>query len=110
VRGSSQADPGRALAYVNGGGAALFSRRDLGYRQFADLCSEISLELNADDAVLDGEIVKLNERRWRSGRRSRTRNTARRATVTSSSKGLTAQDQGRAVAKNPAVFVPRALC
>jgi ATP-dependent DNA ligase len=31
------------------------------YRQFGDLSSEISLELNADDAVLDGEIVKLGE-------------------------------------------------
>jgi ATP-dependent DNA ligase len=51
----------RALAYMNGGGAELFSRRDLRYRQFADLCSEISLVLNADDAVLDGEIVKLDE-------------------------------------------------
>jgi bifunctional non-homologous end joining protein LigD len=51
-----------ALAYVNGGGAELFSRRnDLCYGQFADLCSEISLDLNADDAVLDGEIVKLDE-------------------------------------------------
>jgi bifunctional non-homologous end joining protein LigD len=46
---------------MNGGGAELFSRRDLHYRQFADLCSEISLVLNADDAVLDGEIVKLDE-------------------------------------------------
>lgn len=51
----------RALAYVNGGGAELFSRRQLRYRQFADLCSEVSLDLNADDAVLDGEIVKLDE-------------------------------------------------
>ena len=51
----------RTLAYVNGGGAELFSRRNLRYRQFADLSSEISLELNADDAVLDGEIVKLGE-------------------------------------------------
>jgi ATP-dependent DNA ligase len=46
---------------VNGGGAELFSRRELRYRKFADLCSEISLDLNADDAVLDGEIVKLDE-------------------------------------------------
>jgi bifunctional non-homologous end joining protein LigD len=51
----------RGLAYVNGGGAELFSRRQLRYRQFADLCSEISLDLNADDAVLDGEIVKVDE-------------------------------------------------
>src|SRR5262249_11823509 len=32
----------------------------LEYRRFDDLRSEISLELNADDAVLDGEIVKLD--------------------------------------------------
>jgi bifunctional non-homologous end joining protein LigD len=51
----------RRLAHVNGGGTELFSRRNLRYRQFADLSSEISLELNADDAVLDGEIVKLGE-------------------------------------------------
>lgn len=49
------------LIALNGGGAELFSRRDLRYRQFADLCSELSLDLNADDAVLDGEIVKLDE-------------------------------------------------
>jgi hypothetical protein len=36
-------------------------RRQLRYGQFGDLCSEISLVLNADDAVLDGEIVKLDE-------------------------------------------------
>jgi ATP-dependent DNA ligase len=42
------------------------AREELGaarYRQFADLCSEVSLNLNADDAVLDGEIVKLDESR-----------------------------------------------
>jgi bifunctional non-homologous end joining protein LigD len=50
----------RALAYVDGGGTKLVSRRGLGYRQFADLPSELSLEVNADDAVLDGEIVKLD--------------------------------------------------
>jgi hypothetical protein len=40
------------------------AREELGaarYRQFADLCSEVSLNLNADDAVLDGEIVKLDD-------------------------------------------------
>jgi bifunctional non-homologous end joining protein LigD len=31
------------------------------YRHPADLASAIALELNADDAVLDGEIVKLDE-------------------------------------------------
>jgi bifunctional non-homologous end joining protein LigD len=41
----------RALAYVDGGGTKLVSRRGLGYRQFTDLASELSLEVNADDAV-----------------------------------------------------------
>jgi bifunctional non-homologous end joining protein LigD len=50
----------RALAYVNGGGAKLVSRRNLVYRRFDDLASQLSLEVNADDAVLDGEIVKLD--------------------------------------------------
>jgi len=51
----------RALAYVDGGGAKLVSRRNLEYRRFEDLASQLSLEVNADDAVLDGEIVKLDE-------------------------------------------------
>jgi bifunctional non-homologous end joining protein LigD len=50
----------RAIAFANGGGTKLVSRRGLEYRRFEDLRSEISLELNADDAVLDGEIVKLD--------------------------------------------------
>ena len=50
----------RALAYVNGGVTQLVSRRGLGYPQFPDLAAELSLELNADEAVLDGEIVKLD--------------------------------------------------
>src|SRR6516165_1019995 len=55
-----QYDGFRALAYVNGGGTQLVSRRGLGYPQFPDLASELSLELNATEAVLDGEIVKLD--------------------------------------------------
>jgi bifunctional non-homologous end joining protein LigD len=51
----------RALAYVDGGGARLVSRRNVVYRRFADLASYLSLEVNADNAVLDGEIVKLDE-------------------------------------------------
>jgi bifunctional non-homologous end joining protein LigD len=51
----------RALAFVKGAGTKLVSRRGLEYRRFEDLCSEILLELNADDAVLDGEIVKLDQ-------------------------------------------------
>jgi bifunctional non-homologous end joining protein LigD len=50
----------RALAF-NGGGTKFMSRRGLEYRRFDDLRAEISLELNADDAVLDREIVKLDE-------------------------------------------------
>jgi len=30
------------------------------YRRFDDLASHLSLEVNAYDAVLDGEIVKLD--------------------------------------------------
>ena len=55
-----QYDGFRALAYVNGGGTQLVSRRGLGYPQFPYLASELSLELNATEAVLDGEIVKLD--------------------------------------------------
>ena len=52
---------GNALS-VKGGGTKLVSRRGLAYRHpFTDLGSAIALELNADDAVLDGEIVKLDE-------------------------------------------------
>src|SRR5262245_9147152 len=50
----------RALAFVSGGGTKLVSRRGLEYRRFEDLRSELPLEVNADDAVLDGEIVKLD--------------------------------------------------
>jgi ATP-dependent DNA ligase len=46
---------------VSGGGTKLVSRRNLVYRRFDDLASQLSLELNADDAVVDGEIVKLDE-------------------------------------------------
>jgi bifunctional non-homologous end joining protein LigD len=49
------------LAYVNGGEPNSYSRRNLVYRRFDDLASNLSLELNADDAVVDGEIVKLDE-------------------------------------------------
>jgi bifunctional non-homologous end joining protein LigD len=49
------------LAYVNGGEPNSYSRRNLVYRRFDDLASNLSLEVNADDAVLDGEIVKLDE-------------------------------------------------
>jgi bifunctional non-homologous end joining protein LigD len=37
----------RALAYVNGGGTKLVSRRNLVYKRFDDLASNLSLEVNA---------------------------------------------------------------
>ena len=51
----------RALAFVDGGGAKLVSRRNLAHPSFEDLASQLSLEVIADDAVLDGEIVKLDK-------------------------------------------------
>jgi bifunctional non-homologous end joining protein LigD len=50
----------RALAYVDGGGAKLVSRNGSAFRSFPDLAAELALEVNADDAILDGEIVKLD--------------------------------------------------
>jgi len=50
----------RALAFIDGGGTNLVPRRGLEYRRFDDLRGEITLEANADDGVLDGEIVKLD--------------------------------------------------
>lgn len=51
----------RALAYVDGGGAKLVSRKNVPYRRFDELASHLSLEMNADDVVLDGEPVKLHQ-------------------------------------------------
>ena len=51
----------RALAYVGREGAKLVSRRNVEYRAFEDLASQLSLKLSADDAVLDGEMVKLDK-------------------------------------------------
>jgi hypothetical protein len=41
----------RALAFVNGGGTRLVSRRGLEYCRFDDLRSEISLDLNGREHV-----------------------------------------------------------
>jgi ATP-dependent DNA ligase len=52
----------RSLAFVIGGGTKLVSRRGLTNRhRFTGLGSAVTLEPNADDAVLDGEIVKLDD-------------------------------------------------
>lgn len=52
----------RALARVDGGATELVSRRDLTYRQFDVLAAAIAAEVKAGAAVLDGEIVKLDDR------------------------------------------------
>jgi hypothetical protein len=44
------------------GARSSFSRRNLVYRRFDDLASQLSLGVNADDGVLAGEIVlKLDD-------------------------------------------------
>jgi bifunctional non-homologous end joining protein LigD len=50
----------RTLAHVTGAGSKLVSRNGNAFRSFPDLASELALEVNADDAILDGEIVKLD--------------------------------------------------
>jgi bifunctional non-homologous end joining protein LigD len=50
----------RTLAHVTGGGSKLVSRSGNAFRGFPDLAAELALEVNADDAILDGEIVKLD--------------------------------------------------
>ena len=56
-------DGWRSLAYISGGRTTLISRNGNSFRRtFPVLASFISFQVNADDAVLDGEIVKLAER------------------------------------------------
>jgi bifunctional non-homologous end joining protein LigD len=52
----------RALAHVFGRKPQLVSRNGRRYVGFDDLRDEIELELNADSAVLDGEIVCFDDR------------------------------------------------
>jgi bifunctional non-homologous end joining protein LigD len=54
-------DGWRSLAYITGGGTTLMSRNGNPFRSFPDLASLLSLEVDAHDAVLDGEIVKLDD-------------------------------------------------
>ncbi len=51
----------RALAYVAPRGVTLVSRKGHPYRSFADLAVEIQRTVGATEAVLDGEIVCLDE-------------------------------------------------
>jgi bifunctional non-homologous end joining protein LigD len=51
----------RALAYVLGGKPRLVSRNGRDFKRFDDLRDELELEVNADAAVIDGEICCLDE-------------------------------------------------
>ena len=51
----------RALAYVEQGECRLVSRKDNTYQSFTDLRQWIGQHLKAKDAILDGEIVCLDE-------------------------------------------------
>jgi bifunctional non-homologous end joining protein LigD len=51
----------RALCYVEGGAVKLVSRRGHVYKAFRTLCESIATELRVKDAILDGEIVCLDQ-------------------------------------------------
>jgi bifunctional non-homologous end joining protein LigD len=51
----------RALAYVEDGKCSLVSRRSNEYRSFHELCKSIADRLTGHEAVLDGEIVSLDQ-------------------------------------------------
>jgi bifunctional non-homologous end joining protein LigD len=51
----------RALAYVGDGQCRLISRRGNQLKRFDELCRSIPTEVRARDAVIDGEIVALNQ-------------------------------------------------
>jgi len=51
----------RALAYVEGGKCRLVSRRNHEYKSFHELCASIAAHLSGSTAVLDGEIVCLDQ-------------------------------------------------
>jgi bifunctional non-homologous end joining protein LigD len=50
----------RALAYIQNGECRLVSRKQHTYTRFADLRAAIPGDINAVDAILDGEIVVLD--------------------------------------------------
>jgi bifunctional non-homologous end joining protein LigD len=52
----------RALAYADPSGVRLVSRKGNRFANFADLCAGIELFLKARHAVLDGEIVCLDDK------------------------------------------------
>lgn len=51
----------RALPYRDPSGVRLISRNDNRFGSFADLCARIEFSVRAQHAVLDGQIVCLDE-------------------------------------------------
>ena len=50
----------RALAYLNGGGCRLISRRGNEMKRFNDLASLVAKDVKVNSAILDGEIVAVD--------------------------------------------------
>ena len=51
----------RALAYIQGDNCKLVSRNDANYTRFRDLARVLPGDLNAKNAILDGELVVLDQ-------------------------------------------------
>jgi bifunctional non-homologous end joining protein LigD len=51
----------RALAYVVEGHCHLVSRRNYVYKSFGTLCESVAANVKVEDAVLDGEVVSLDQ-------------------------------------------------
>jgi ATP-dependent DNA ligase len=52
----------RSLCYLTKGNVRLVSRRGHTYKSFRNLCEHIPSDVRATDAILDGEIVCLDDR------------------------------------------------
>jgi len=52
----------RSLCYVAEGNVRLVSRRGHTYKSFRSLCESIASNVSAEDAILDGEVVCLDDR------------------------------------------------
>ncbi len=55
-------DGWRALCYISEGNVRLVSRKGHTYKSFRNLCEYIPSDIRATDAILDGEIVCLDDR------------------------------------------------
>ena len=52
----------RSLCYITEGNVRLVSRKGHTYKSFRSLCDCIASDVHAEDAILDGEIVCLDDR------------------------------------------------